>query len=211
MAKNETYDEFVKKFEPKKTTDDCYTPAPIMDVVNRWAAKEFDLDPAKYIRPFYPGGDYQAEDYTDRVVVDNPPFSILAEIIKWYNERNIKFVLFAPVLTCTQLLRYGLSAYTIKTQIVYENGAQVRTCFLTNIPDQNYIVFSRELENAIKEVKGNKTKPKLVVPGLLRTIEVMTNEIEEPQYLAGMKFIRKYNGKDVFGGGFIPEEGGQDA
>ena len=26
MAKNETYEEFVDKFKPKLTTDDCYTP-----------------------------------------------------------------------------------------------------------------------------------------------------------------------------------------
>ena len=28
MAKNETYDEFIEKFKPRKTTDDCYTPKP---------------------------------------------------------------------------------------------------------------------------------------------------------------------------------------
>ena len=28
MAKNETYEEFVDKFKPKLTTDDCYTPPP---------------------------------------------------------------------------------------------------------------------------------------------------------------------------------------
>lgn len=26
MAYGETYEEFVEKFKPKKTTDDCYTP-----------------------------------------------------------------------------------------------------------------------------------------------------------------------------------------
>lgn len=25
--KNQDYDEFIEKFKPKKTTDDCYTPA----------------------------------------------------------------------------------------------------------------------------------------------------------------------------------------
>ena len=28
--KNETYEEFVEKFKPKKTTDDCYTPPEII-------------------------------------------------------------------------------------------------------------------------------------------------------------------------------------
>lgn len=26
MARGETYEEFTAKFEPKRTTDDCYTP-----------------------------------------------------------------------------------------------------------------------------------------------------------------------------------------
>lgn len=30
MPKSNTYEEFVDKFKPKKTTDDCYTPAQFM-------------------------------------------------------------------------------------------------------------------------------------------------------------------------------------
>lgn len=31
--KGESYDEFVEKFKPKKTTDDCYTPPEIYEVI----------------------------------------------------------------------------------------------------------------------------------------------------------------------------------
>lgn len=34
---------FVEKFQPKKTTDDCYTPAPVYDAVLGWAAREYGI------------------------------------------------------------------------------------------------------------------------------------------------------------------------
>ena len=37
---SEDYKAFVEKFKPKKTTDDCYTPANIYEAVLEWAAAE---------------------------------------------------------------------------------------------------------------------------------------------------------------------------
>ena len=54
--KNETYEEFVEKFKPKKTTDDCYTPPEIYEVIKKWACEKYRIDSKKIIRPFYPGG-----------------------------------------------------------------------------------------------------------------------------------------------------------
>lgn len=42
MPKSNTYEEFIDKFKPKKTTDDCYTPGAIYEVVKDWAIKEMD-------------------------------------------------------------------------------------------------------------------------------------------------------------------------
>ena len=44
MPKSNTYEEFVDKFKPKKTTDDCYTPGAIYEVVKDWAIKEMDWE-----------------------------------------------------------------------------------------------------------------------------------------------------------------------
>ena len=100
MARGETYEEFTAKFEPKRTTDDCYTPPEVYDCVLRWAHREYGFDLAKVARPFYPGGDYEREDYPEGcTVVDNPPFSILSRIVKHYQERGVCFFLFAPTLT----------------------------------------------------------------------------------------------------------------
>ena len=37
------YDEFVNKFKPKKTTDDCYTPELVYNAVRDWVIEEYCL------------------------------------------------------------------------------------------------------------------------------------------------------------------------
>lgn len=44
MAHNESYEEFVDKFKPKLTTDDCYTPPAVYEAVADWAASEYGAD-----------------------------------------------------------------------------------------------------------------------------------------------------------------------
>lgn len=61
MAINKTYEELVESAKPKLTTDDCYTPDNIYSVVREYVAERYGLDPGTFVRPFYPGGDYQAE------------------------------------------------------------------------------------------------------------------------------------------------------
>lgn len=128
------YDAFVEKFKPKKTTDDCYTPANIYDAVADWCAAEYGLDRRTFVRPFYPGGDYEHFTYPDGcIVVDNPPFSILSQIVRFYLYRGIKFFLFAPSLTCFN--KDEVCAIVSYCDITYTNGANVRTSFLTNLED----------------------------------------------------------------------------
>lgn len=131
---NDEYNEFLDKFEIKKTTDDCYTPDAVYKAVQDWVAKEYGVKPEKMIRPFYPGGDYQSERYPKGcVVVDNPPFSILAEILNWYNEHGVKFFLFAPSLTLFSSSSSSSCAMATGADVLYENGASVSTSFLTNL------------------------------------------------------------------------------
>ena len=132
---DEEYQAFLEKFKIKKTTDDCYTPAPVYDAVARYVEETYGVSRANFVRPFYPGGDYRAEKYPKNcAVVDNPPFSILAEILKFYHERGIRFFLFAPTLT---LFSSGsmCTALPCAAQVIYENGASVSTSFLTNMED----------------------------------------------------------------------------
>lgn len=98
--KRETYEQFVDKFKPKKTTDDCYTPPEVYEAVKEWAMDKFEIpEDAETIRPFWPGGDYRQVEYPEGcVVIDNPPFSILKEICNYYKERGIKYVLYKKAI-----------------------------------------------------------------------------------------------------------------
>lgn len=95
------YEGFVEKFEPKKTTDDCYTPPEVYDALRGWVDKHaMPLDGVEVVRPFRPGGDFEREAYpAGCLVLDNPPFSILSRILRWYLGRGVHFFLFAPGLT----------------------------------------------------------------------------------------------------------------
>ena len=149
---SEEYRAFVDKFKPKKTTDDCYTPQPIYDVVLAWVAKRYGIDTEKVARPFWPGGDYESENYEGLCVVDNPPFSLLARIIDFYMENGVRFFLFAPTLTCLSSRKHLMSLNHIvcHTSITYENGAQVNTSFITNMDTDGTVLEScPELSDAI--------------------------------------------------------------
>jgi parB-like nuclease len=159
MSKSKTYEEFVEKFKPKKTTDDCYTPPAIYEAVKDWAVKEYDLEGKEIVRPFYPGGDFENYDYpTDCVVIDNPPFSILTKIVNWYIEKGIKFFLFAPQLT---LFSSHSGSYIVtNSAVIYENGANVNTSFITNM-DRWKIRSAEELRLAIIKAQQVEEKPSL--------------------------------------------------
>ena len=133
---NEEYNEFLDKFEIKKTTDDCYTPDNVYSAVIEWVEDEYRVSRENFVRPFKPNGDYEAEEYKpEDIVVDNPPFSILAQIIRFYCERNIRFFLFAPSLTLCTATDCDLCYIAAGCQITYENGANVSTGFITNMDD----------------------------------------------------------------------------
>lgn len=151
MAKGETYEEFVKKFEPKKTTDDCFTPPAVYDAVLEWVMEKYELpEDTTIVRPFYPGGDYQSFEYPEGcVVVDNPPFSILAKILDWYQEHNIRYFLFAPALTMfNHACRNRGDIIICRSNIVYDNNAIVNTCFITNL---------RQSEECLVQICGSLT------------------------------------------------------
>lgn len=134
MAKNESYEEFVEKFKPKRTTDDCYTPEGIYDVVRDYVIEKYGLQGRPIVRPFWPGGDYEKFDYPENcVVIDNPPFSILAQILDFYVEKKIEFFLFAPHLTVMNSAGSRCNIIVTGNQIVYENKAVVATSFATNL------------------------------------------------------------------------------
>lgn len=161
MAKNESYEEFVEKFKPKRTTDDCYTPEGIYDVVRDYAIEKYGLQGRPIVRPFWPGGDYENFNYHDNcVVIDNPPFSILARILDFYVEKKIDFFLFAPQLTMMSSAGSRCNMVITGNQIVYENKAVVATSFATSLGEFKIDVDSALYRRIQDVAEGENQKMK---------------------------------------------------
>ena len=159
----EDYEGFVEKFKPKKTTDDCYTPDEIYEVVAEWVAERYGVRRSDMVRPFWPGGDYESFDYPDGCcVVDNPPFSILSRIQRFYLDHGVRFFLFAPTLTCLGGASVCMDVCHVvcHASITYENGAVVPTSFVTNMGGDVVAESEPELSDRINEANDRRLKAK---------------------------------------------------
>lgn len=221
QERNDEYNEFLDKFEVKKTTDDCYTPENVYKAVADFVAAEYDLNPLNFVRPFYPGGDYQNFNYRkNSVVVDNPPFSIMAEIIAFYMQKNIPFFLFAPSLALFHHITKGTTAICTGVQVEYENTAKVPTSFLTNLEKDGTAVrtapeLSAAIEKANKENRKTRQLPKYIFPVNVLTAAKM-NYISQYGQLLKIKRqdlvvidqldAMKEDKKTIYGGGILISE-----
>lgn len=160
--------EFLSKFERKKTTDDCYTPPEVYDVILNWVFNSYQLDRefVNVLRPFKPGGDYLSENYGYHdVVIDNPPFSIYSKIVENYERLGVDFFLFAPALTTFVKNAKKVSYIIAGANIRYANGALVRTNFVTNLCVTPKIIISHDLKIEIENAqRPKKTVAKCDIP-----------------------------------------------
>lgn len=182
-----------------------------------WVRERYGINAKDVIRPFYPGGDYKKCSYDKKIVVDNPPFSILSEIVNYYLDHDIPFFLFAPALTLLssasdrfeQFCHIGTNA-----TITYENGAKVSTSFLTNL-DENVILTAPDLYKLIIKANAGETKktcPKYQYPtNLIRSSDLgklSKNGVDYRLTRNQVKFIRQLDSqrpkkKEIFGGGAL--------
>ena len=214
------YDAFVEKFKPKKTTDDCYTPESIFAVVQDYVSRRWGVDPARMVRPFWPGGDYETYDYAeDAVVVDNPPFSILAKIVDFYIANQIPYFLFGPALTIICVAPMDANHLCCGCPIVYANGAQVHTSFITSFglptvaetaPDL-YAAVKREIDH-LRKRGGKEDLPTYQYPPAVATGATLERyshygvdyriEREDAEFYRALASMRA-KGKAIFGGGYL--------
>lgn len=217
---DEEYQEFLAKFEAKKTTDDCYTPPIVYEAVADYVAEKYGLDKKNFVRPFVPNGDYQSEIYKETdVVVDNPPFSIMSEILNFYNEHGIKFFLFAPHLTIFSSSSSS-SCIICGVTITYENGANVATSFVTNLEEcafRSSPTLYEKIKTANEENlrQGRKELPKYSYPLSVITSNMLTGFSRYGIDFQAAKdecfFIRqldsqKESKKTLFGSGYLISE-----
>lgn len=211
------HDAFVEKFETKKTTDDCYTPDDVLSLVLDYVNDNYDLSGKTILRPFYPGSDFEAIEYPENcVVIDNPPFSIISKIARFYIDKKVPFFLFAPHLTlfssdidCTHIVVGG--------EIRYENGAVVKTSFLSNVFGDVKIIGDAELYKKLKqlEVKQKVNLPKYEYPDNVVTVSGISWMVEKGVSIKIDKKdtrhcrqldSQKVHGKTLFGSGFLVSE-----
>ena len=221
MAAGESYEEFVEKFKPKKTTDDCYTPPSVYAVIRDWACKEYGIAPAKIVRPFYPGGDYERFDYPDgAVVLDNPPFSILSRICTFYIDHGIPFFLFAPSLTAFsgRANNMRMNHVICDCNIEYDNGAIVKTSFVTSYGGDIVAQTEPRLSKLVNDEVERLRKQKAVqLPKYTYPSHIVTAALLQRYSHYGVDFkiskndcapiyaldAQRATGKAIFGGGLL--------
>lgn len=156
------YDAFLAKFtDNPKTTDECWTPRDVYEAVLTFVGEICDLTDKVVLRPFFPGGDYEAADYpANGIVVDNPPFSIFTKICKFYSERKIPFFLFGPGLTISSCCRY-CTAVIVADQLTFTNGAKVKCNFATNLMGDTLITTAIRLQELLSACPSQNQKVNL--------------------------------------------------
>ena len=216
---NDQYSLFLQKFERKKTTDDCYTPQSIYEVVADWVAERYGVNKDTFVRPFWPDSDYTQFDYPKGcVVVDNPPFSILSKIVTDYNDEGIRFFLFAPYL---RLIPHACNVIA-PADIIYENGAEVATAFVTNLAPELALEACPDLCNRLKAAdKKNREKQKKQLPKYELPVEVITSaragyiaihgvalkvRRDECQFIRTLDAMRKAGASGIYGSGLLLSE-----
>lgn len=189
--------------------------------VRDWVCAEYGIDPEKIVRPFYPGGDFERFDYgAGAVVVDNPPFSILAQIQRFYLARKIPFFLFCPTLTAfSGKDTMNVCHLICDMKITYENGAVVNTSFVTNLEPGIVARSAPALYQAVKEANRRNLAqfqkaplPKYRYPDQLLTAAGMRlfsqNGIDfcvhanDCFHISRLDAQRAY-GKAIYGGGIL--------
>ena len=218
---SEEYQEWLEQKQPKKTSDDCYTPANIFEAVKAWVLQHYDLGTPEVVRPFFPGGDYQQYEYPDGcVVIDNPPFSILSDICRWYQEHGVRFFLFAPGVSLFSIAS-GTSHYLpIGVGVVYENKAQIGTSFVTNLGEWR-IEIAPDLYEVLDKINDDNLRtltanlPNYDYPDCVAAPARMNKLAKYGQALrireGDTSFIRTLDAqreldKAIFGGGFLLSE-----
>ena len=213
----EDYEGFVEKFAAKKTTDDCYTPEPVYRAVVDFVGTMTDLEGRDIVRPFWPGADFTARDYpAGCIVIDNPPFSILTKIVRFYCAAGVQFFLFAPSLTLFVAKDCDLTYIIADCDITFENGAVVRTGFVTNIPSDTRIWCCPQLKKAIEAAQAfpDKTKKGFLYPDHIVTAATLQRLVAHATELRIRKDacypirdsdMARAAGRSLFGGGVPPE------
>ena len=210
------YESFIAKFTDKpKTTDECWTPRDVYEAVVKYVGEVYPLEGKQLLRPFYPGGDYEAAEYpADGIVIDNPPFSIFSKIVRFYLDRDIPFFLFGPALTMSCVCKYGVTAVFTGENIRFSNGAVINISFISNLFGDIVAMSAPRLGELLAACASQNIKanlPSYSYPAeLLRPCELQTMASDGVEFAVRRSECRiartldnMPKGKNLFGEAFL--------
>ena len=184
----EDYKGFTEKFKPKLTTDDCYTPTAVYDAVLRWVTERCGLQGRRIVRP-----------------------------ARFYADRGIDYFLFAPHLTCFNI-KAAPTKVACYADIRYENGAAVKTSFISNLFPGVAVMTAPGLLQAINDAqaRGVQTLPKYCYPANVLTISMLDRlnkqgiefRVSDTQcrHISKLESQRPA-GKSIYGTGYLISDG----
>ena len=209
------YDDFIDKFKDKKTTDDCYTPKNVYEIILDYLKSKGKINVfEEIIRPFFPNNDYKEVEYKKgSIVIDNPPFSIFTEIVRFYTKKEIPFFLFAPHMTVFSHKVKEVNIIVVGANIIYENGAKVPTSFVSNLFGDIRVFSDFNLYQKLEALnKSSVSLPKYEYPQEVLTVSDLTYMLQkgiefevrktDSIYVSKIDDQKKY-GKGIFGGGLL--------
>ncbi|MFB6349494.1 hypothetical protein ACFBZI_08675 [Moraxella sp. ZJ142] len=216
MKTSQEYYNWLQKFEKRQTSDDTFTPPKIYDAVIDYVHEHLiNLNGLQVVRPFFPDGDYTdlSQYGKNAIVIDNPPFSIMTKICRFYQEHQIRFFLFAPSLTNFSSSRTvaGLTHVIVGESITYDNGANVKTGFIHNLTPNIKVQTAPTLAWAICRLAPDKKQltkhqyPSHVV-NVARLEKLKHIDVKIPSdecvFINALDAQKEHN-KTIFGGGFL--------
>lgn len=134
------------------------------------------------IEPFYNGNDYTAIDYTNKVVVDEPPFSQLMDILNYYRTNGVYFFLYIPALCdITALTRHNRTLIDTGATLIKQNDVTTFTSFITNLEPSNvklktYPIFRENLINANAYERALRQQKITIMKNDLSNLMLYTSE-----------------------------------
>lgn len=217
--KNESFESFTENRKKRDlgvraTKDEIYTDQDEYNDLTEFFKQYYpEAFKRPIVRPFYPGGNY--EDLTQYpagcLVFDNPPFSIESKIVKFYNEHNIQYILFAPGNNLSNM-RNGCSTWTGCT--IHYDAVAFFSQFLTNLDTQQTLHISGELYNFMRNRYSTRHPVKQNLKDMMPddcfyagNVQVIARQgknktirLTDDNY----NFYRELNGVKVFGGMIAP-------
>ena len=145
---------------------------------------------------------------------ENPPFSILSAIVRFFCQNGIQFFIFAPSLTLFSAHDCDVTYIVANAPVTYENGAVVSTGFITNLIPDLRIWCNPDLREQIiaAQPSEDKTKQGFVYPDNIVTSAVLGRLVAHATELKIRKVSCEHikssdsaeeQGRSLYGGGYI--------